>query len=40
MKLTLTSNANIVAYCESCSNIADAFMTSRFTTGPILIAEY
>lgn len=27
-------------YCASCSNIVEAFITSRFTTGPIRIAEY
>lgn len=27
-------------YVDSCSNIIDAFMTSRFTTGPIRMLEY
>lgn len=29
-----------VTYCASCSNMVDAFITSRLTTGPIRMAEY
>lgn len=31
---------NICTYCESCTSMVDAFITSRFTTGPIRILAY
>src|SRR2546426_111530 len=39
-RLNDAQQKSVTAYCASCSNIVDAFITSRLCTGPMLMPQY